>query len=82
MYNTQQDEIQGAAVVQQNCSIFTSCSYYLKAKQSDLAKIPISVISECRDHCRLAAFTSTNTTVNELKKRMKDSLKKVFLWSD
>ena len=47
-----------------------------------MAKIPIAVISESSDHSRIAAFTCTNTIVNELKKRIKDSMKKVILWSD
>ena len=40
------------------------------------------MISESSDHSRIAAFTCTNAIVNEFKKRMKDSLKKVILWSD
>ena len=77
--NPQQDEIQSGL---QNVSIFTSCSYYRDEKQDNLAKIPIAVTSESSDHSRIAAFTCTNAIVNELKKRMKDSLKKVSLWSD
>ena len=75
--NTQQDEIQSAY-----CSIFTSCSYYCEAQNDNLAKISIAVISESSDHSRIAAFTCNGAIVNELKKRMKDSLKKVILWSD
>ena len=77
--NPQQDEIQSGL---QNVSIFTSCSYYREEKQDNLAKIPIAVTSESSDHSRIAAFNCTNAIVNELKKRMKDSLKKVSLWSD
>ena len=40
------------------------------------------MISESSDHSRTAAFTCTNAIVNKLKKSMKDSLKKVILWSD
>ena len=47
-----------------------------------MAKIPITVISESSDHSRIAAFTCSNAIVNELKKRIKDSLKKVILWSE
>ena len=46
-----------------------------------MAKIPIAVISGSRDHSRIAGFTCTNA-INELEKKMKDSLKKVFLWND
>ena len=53
-----------------------------EAKQSDLAKIPVAVISESSDHCQIAAFTCASTIVNELKKRMKDLLKQVILWSN
>ena len=61
----------------------TSSSYYREAEEGDLAKIPIVVISESNDHhSRIAVFTCTNAIVNELKKRMKDSLKRVILWSD
>ena len=82
-YNSiQQDEIQSAYFGQQNFSIFTSCSYNCEAEQGDFAKIPVVVISESSDYSRIGAFTCTNTIVNELKKRMKDSLKKVILWSD
>ena len=77
--NTQQDEIESACLGQQNFSTFTSCSYYREAKQSDLAKIPVTVISESRDHCQIAAFTCASAIVNELKKRMKDLLKQVIL---
>ena len=73
---TQQDEIQSAYFGQQNFNIFTSCPYCCEAEQGDLAKTPIAVISESSDHSRIATFTCTNTIVNELKKRMKDSLKK------
>ena len=80
--NTQQDEIQNAYFGQQNFSIFTSFSYYREAEQSNLAKIPIAVISESSDDSQIAVFTCANAIVNELKKRMKGSLKKVILWSD
>ena len=63
-------------------SIFTSCLYYREAGQGNLAKVPIAVISESSDHSQIAAFTCTSAIVNELKKRMNDSLKKVILWSD
>ena len=77
--NTQQDEIQSAHYGQQNFSTFTSCLYYREAEQSDLAKIPIVVISKSSDHSQKAAFTCTNAVVNELKSRMKDSLNKLIL---
>ena len=63
-------------------SSFTLRSYYREVEQGDLAKIPIAVISESSDHSRIAAFTCTNAIVNELKKRMEDSLKKAILWGD
>ena len=66
--NTQQYEIQSTYFVQQNFSIFTSCSYYHQAKQGDLVKISIKVIGEFRDHSRRAAFACTKA--NELKKGM------------
>ena len=47
-----------------------------------MAKISIAVISESNDYSRTSAFTCTNATVNESKKWMKDSLKKVILWSN
>ena len=40
------------------------------------------MINESSDHSRIAAFTCTNTLANELKKWMKDSLKKVILCGD
>ena len=40
------------------------------------------MISESSDHSQIAAFTCTNAIVNKLKKKMKDSLKKMILWSD
>ena len=80
--NTQQDEIQSVYFGQQNFSIFTCCSYYGKSEQGNLAKIPIAVINESSDYSRRAAFTCTNAIVNEFKKRMQDSLKKVILRSD
>ena len=80
--NTQQDEIQSAYFGQQNCSVFISCSYCHKAEQDHFPKIPIAVISESSDHSRIATFIYTNATVNELKKRMKDSLKEVISYSD
>ena len=80
--NTQKDEIQSVYFGQQNFSIFTSCSCYREAEQSDLAKISIAVISESSDLSRIVAFNCSNTIVNELRKRMKDWLKKVILWSD
>ena len=80
--NTQPDEAQGAYFRQQNFSIFTSCLYYRAAEQDDLAKILTAVISEACDHYRIAAFTCTNPIINELKKRMKDSMKKFILWSN
>ena len=71
--NVQQCEIQGAYFAQQNVSVFISCSlYYNEVEQGNLAKIPIAVISKSSDHSQIAAFTCTNTIVNELKKRMKD----------
>ena len=71
--NVEQCEIQGAYFAQQNVSGFISCSlYYNEAEQGNLAKIPIAVISKSSDHSQIAAFTCTNTIVNELKKRMKD----------
>ena len=80
--NAQQDEIQSVYFDQLNFSIFTSRSYCHEAEQGDLAKIPIAVISESSDHSQIATFTCTNAIVNELKKRMKDSLKKLILWRD
>ena len=79
--NIQQDQTQIAYIGQQNFSIFTSCSYFREAEQGDLAKIPIALIDESSDHSWIAALTCTNAFFNELKKRMKDSLKKVILWS-
>ena len=79
--NTKQDEIHSAYFGQQNFNIFTSCSYYREAEQGDLVKMPIAVISESSDHSRIAEFTCTNAIVNELKNRMKDSLKKFILWT-
>ena len=70
--NTQQDEIQSAYFGQQNFNIFTSCSYYHEAKQGDLAKIPMTVISKSSDQSRIAAFTCTNVIINKFKKKMKD----------
>ena len=40
------------------------------------------MISEYSNHSPIAAFTCTKAIVNELKKRMKDSLKKFIWWSD
>ena len=40
------------------------------------------MISESSDHSQIAAFTRNGAIVNEFKKRMKDSLKNVILWSD
>ena len=80
--NTKQDEIQSAYFSLQNFSIFTSCSHYCEVKQGYLVKTPIAVINETSDHSRIAAFTCTNAIVNKSKKRIKDSLKKVILWSD
>ena len=44
--------------------------------------IPAAVISESSDYSQIAVFTCTNAILSELKKRMKNSLKKVILWSD
>ena len=44
-------------------------------------KIPIAVISRSSDLFRIAGFSCTNDICNELKKRIKDSLKKVILWT-
>ena len=77
--NRQQDETDSAYCGQQNFSIFTSSPYYHETEQGDLAKIPIAVTSQFSHHSRIAAFTCTNAIVNELKKRMKDSLKKAIL---
>ena len=80
--NTQQDEIQSAYFGQQNCSVFISCSYCREAEQGDLPKIPVAVVSESSDHSRIATFIYTNPTVNESKKRMKDSFEKVISQSN
>ena len=77
--NTQHDEVQSAYFGRQNFSFFTSCSHYSEAEQGNLARIPIAVISQSSDYSQIAAFTCTNAIVNELKRRMKDSLKKVIL---
>ena len=82
--NTQQDEIQSAYFGQQNLFLnktvfFTSCSYYREAKQGDLAKIPIAVISESNNHSRIAAFTCTNAIVNELKEDARFNEKSPFV---
>ena len=80
--NIHQDEIQSAYFGQQNFSTFTSGLYYCEAERGDLVKIAIAVISESSDHFQIATFTCTNTIANGLEKRLKDSLKKVVLWSD
>ena len=81
--NTLQNEIKSAYFGQQNFSIFHSCSFDRQADKSDLAKIHIAVISESSNHYRkLHSLVPTPFIFNELKKRMKDSLKKVILWSD
>ena len=61
---------------------FTSCTYYREAEHGNLSNIPIAVISASSDHSRIAAFTCINTIINELKKRIKNSLKRVILRSD
>ena len=63
-------------------NVFISCSYYREAEQRVLTKISVAVISEPSDHSLIASFNWTNVTVNELKMRMKNSSKKVILWSD
>ena len=80
--NINQDEIQSAYFGKQNFSTFTSGSYYCEAERDDLVKIAIAVISESSDHFQIATFTCTNIIANGLEKRLKDSLKKVVLWSD
>ena len=50
--------------------------------QPNKVKILIAVISESSDHSQIAAFTCSNAIVNELKKQMKNSLKKVILCTD
>ena len=63
-------------------NVFISCSYYREAEQRVLTKISIAVISEPSDHSLIVSFNWTNVIVNELKMRMKNSSKKVILWSD
>lgn len=43
--------------VQQNFSLFTSCSYYCEKEHADLVKVSMSVIGESSEHSRIAAFT-------------------------
>ena len=63
-------------------NVFISCSYYREAEQRVLTKISIAVISGPSDHSLIVSFNWTNVIVNELKMRMKNSSKKVILWSD
>ena len=76
--NTQQDEIQTANFGQLNFSVFTSCSYYREAKQGDLTKIPVVMISKSSHHSEIAAFTCTNAIINELKNGIRIHWKRSF----
>lgn len=82
--NKQQAEIQTAYFGRTNFSLFTACGYFRKSDESELTKVPMTVVSEANDQSRIAANTCVRKVIECIEERMPiaNSLDKIIVWSD
>ena len=78
--NKQRDEIRSAYFGHTNFSLFTACGYY-RSNLGELSKVPMTIVSECSDHSRFAAFSCVSKVIENLEKIMSISMKVIYVWS-